>query len=299
MGRANLVGRERHEREEGPERQEPGEAPVTSYTPTGIAYDRAGPRRDTPVVLLHAGVADRRMWDPQWPPLTAERDVVRLDLRGFGDSTRRPEGPLSRVDDVIDTLAHLDIERCHLVGASFGAGVAIEVALTRPELVDSLLLSAPGGSLVAQVTPDLRAFIETEGSALAADDLDGAVKANLAWWVAGPQRDIDGVDARIRNSVGQMQRRAFEVTADWDDVEEKELQPSALDRLGEIRARTLVLVGALDLDAISVTADRVTHGIHGARRIDWPNTAHLPSMERPADFLALLQEWLRLARSGP
>jgi 3-oxoadipate enol-lactonase len=298
MRRAKLVGRERHEREEGPERQEPGEAPVTSYSPTGIAYDRAGPRRDTPVVLLHAGVADRRMWDPQWPPLTAERDVVRLDLRGFGDSTRRPEGPLSGVDDVIDTLAHLDIERCHFVGASLGAGVAIEVALTRPELVDSLLLSAPGGSLVAQVTPDLRAFIETEGSALAADDLDGAVEANLAWWVAGPQRDIDGIDARIRNSVGQMQRRAFELTADWDDVEEKELQPSAIDRLGEIRARTLILVGALDLDAISVTADRVTHGIYGARRIDWPNTAHLPSMERPADFLALLQEWLRARMSG-
>jgi 3-oxoadipate enol-lactonase len=43
-----------------------------------------------PVVLLHAGIADRRMWDLQWPPLTAERDVVRLDLRGFGESVVRP-----------------------------------------------------------------------------------------------------------------------------------------------------------------------------------------------------------------
>ena len=44
---------------------------MTSYTPDGIAYDRAGPRGGLPVVLIHAGVADRRMWDPIWPALAA------------------------------------------------------------------------------------------------------------------------------------------------------------------------------------------------------------------------------------
>ena len=89
-----------------------------------------------------------------------------------------------------------------------------------------------------------------------------------------------------------MQRRAFELTADWDDVEEKELDPPALDRLAEIRVPTLVLVGAHDLDAIQQTTGRVTEGIPGARRVDWPDTAHLPSMERPTDFLMLLRDWL-------
>lgn len=87
-----------------------------------LAYDRAGPRGALPVVLLHAGIADRRMWNPQWSALTAERDVVRLDLRGFGDSTKRPSGALSPVDDVLATLTSLGVERCHLVGASYGAG---------------------------------------------------------------------------------------------------------------------------------------------------------------------------------
>lgn len=73
----------------------------TLYSPTGIAYDRAGPRDDLPVVLIHTGIADRRMWDPQWSALTAERDAVRLDLRGFGDTTERPHGVLSPPDDVI------------------------------------------------------------------------------------------------------------------------------------------------------------------------------------------------------
>jgi pimeloyl-ACP methyl ester carboxylesterase len=265
---------------------------TTSWTPAGIAYERAGPRGDLPVVLIHAGVADRRMWDSLWPTLTAERDALRLDLRGFGESVARPRGALSPVDDLLDTLAELDIGRCHLVGASLGAGVAVEFALTRSEQVDSLLLSAPGGSLIAEVTPDLRAFIEAERSALARDDLDGAVEANVAWWVVGPQRDAGDVDPTIRDLVRQMQRRAFEMTAGWDDVEEAELQPAALDRLAEIRVPTLVLVGAQDLQAVHDAARRVTAGIAGARRVDWPGTAHLPSMERPDDFFALLRNWL-------
>ncbi|MGZ5416033.1 MAG: alpha/beta fold hydrolase [Nocardioides sp.] len=258
----------------------------------GIAFDRAGPQGDLPVVLLHAGIADRRMWEPQWPALTTERDVVRLDLRGFGDSSGRPDRVLSPVDDVVDTLDTLDIARCHLVGASFGAGVAVEVALTRPDLVESLLLSAPGGALIAEKTPDLQGFLDAEGSALEAGDLEAAVEANLAWWVDGPQRDAGVVDPEVRELVRRMQRRAFELTADWDDVEEQELEPPALDRLAEITAPTLVLTGALDVDAIADAARHVAEGIAGARRVDWPDVAHLPSMERPDDFLALLRGWL-------
>lgn len=264
---------------------------TTLHTPAGIAYDRAGPRSGLPVVLLHAGIADRRMWDPQWSAITATHDAARLDLRGFGESTEPPHGALCPVDDVIDTLTTLGIVRCHLVGASFGAGVAVEVALTRPDLVESLLLVAPGGSLIAEATPDLQSFVEAERSALARDDLDAAVEANMAWWVDGPKRDVGVVHAAVRDAVGRMQRRAFEVTAGWGDVDECELDPPALDRLDEILARTLVLVGGLDLDAIQVAVRRVTEGIPNAQRVDWPDTAHLPSMERPDDFLGLLNDW--------
>lgn len=232
------------------------------------------------------------MWEPQWSALTSTRDVVRLDLRGYGESATRPSGLLAPADDVIETLAELAIDRAHLIGASFGAGVAVEIALTKPSLVESLMLSAPGGSLIPDVTPQLGAFVDAEDSALDADDLDAAVEANLAWWVDGPNREAGQVDADVRELVGQMQRRAFELTDDWDDVEEADLDPSALDRLAEIRVPTLVLTGGLDLDAIHDAADQVTTGIAGARRVDWPDVAHLPSMERPADFTALVGDWL-------
>jgi pimeloyl-ACP methyl ester carboxylesterase len=264
---------------------------MTSFTSSGIAYERQGPRGELPIVLIHAGVADRRMWDPIWPQLTGERDVIRVDLRGFGDSAARPAGAVSHPGDVLGALRDMGVDRCHVAGASFGAGVAVEAALTRPSAVASLLLAAPAGSLLAQVSPDLQAFFDAEGAALERGDLAAAVEANLSSWVEGTRRRADQVDPSVRDHVRRMQRRAFEVTADWDDVEETELEPPALDRLGEISVPVLVLVGGLDLDTVHDAADRVVSGIAGARRVDWPDVGHLPSLERPADFLDLLRAW--------
>lgn len=262
------------------------------FTATGIAYERAGPRSSLPLVLVHAGVADRSMWDALWPRLTQRRDTVRLDLRGFGDSVTPPSGTTSPVVDLLDTAADLDIDRCHIVGASFGAGVAVEAALSQPKLVESLLLVAPGGSLLAEATTDLRSFFDAEGSALQQGDLDRAVEANLACWVDGPRRGAGEALADVREAVRRMQRRAFDVTVDWQAVEDDGLLPPALERLHEVLARTLVLVGELDLDVIAVAAATLVQGVVGARRIDLPGVGHLPSMERPDLFLELLDVWL-------
>jgi pimeloyl-ACP methyl ester carboxylesterase len=232
------------------------------------------------------------MWDPQWPGLTAARDAVRVDLRGFGESADRPSAALSHVDDLLETLDRLGVTRCHLVGASLGAGVAVEAALTRPEAVASLLLCPPGGSLLAELTPDLKSFIDAERAALEAGDLDAAVRANLTWWVLGPGRTAADVDPDELDRVGTMQRRAFEIDASWgEDVAAAELEPAALDRLAEIRAPALVLVGGHDLESVRRAATRLCDGIRGARRVDWPDVAHLPSLERPEEFLSLLLDW--------
>lgn len=243
-------------------------------------------------MLLHAAIADRRMWQPQWPGLTRARDVVRLDLRGFGQSTTRPADGWSLTGDVIETLAALDIERAHVVGCSVGAGVAAELAVTAPDLVASLLLVAPGGALITEATDDLRAFGRAENSALEAGDLDAAAAANVAWWVVGPHRDAAAVPEHVRALVHAMQRRAFEITADWDDIDEDELDPPVTERLGEITAPTLVLTGGLDLEAIGIAADLVAARVPRARSTTWDDVAHLPSLERPDDFLRLVQEWL-------
>ncbi len=266
----------------------------TSRTPTGIAYDRAGPAGRAPVVLLHAGVADRRMWDPHWAGLTATHDTIRLDLRGFGESTLAPTR-LDPVEDVLETLCHLGVASCHLVAASFGAGVAVEVALLRPGLVRSLALCPPGGSLITEATPALRAFFAAEREALARGDLDGAVEANITTWVVGAGRTLGDVDPGVTASVRVMQRNAFDVTAGWAGIEEVELDPPATERLAEISQPVLLIVGSHDLDTINLAADLLEKALPDVRRVDLPGSAHLPSMEEPEDVLRLLLDWMDAA----
>lgn len=232
------------------------------------------------------------MWEPQWAALTREHDVVRLDLRGFGESTERPEDGWSYAADVAATLAALGLERAHLVGASMGAGVAVEVALSEPRLVASLLLVAPGGPLIPRMTDQLRAFIDAENEAVERGDLDAGAAADVDWWLAGPHRGVETMDADLRALVHAMQHRAFELTLDWDEIEETEPDPPAGDRLAEILVPTLVLAGALDLDAIGEAAAAVVAGVPGARLVTWEDVAHLPSLERPDDFVTLVEEWL-------
>jgi len=232
------------------------------------------------------------MWDPLWPRLTATHDVVRVDLRGFGDSTIAPEEGWSLGTDVLATLDALGMDQVHVVGNSLGAAVGVEVALLRPAAVASLLLMAPGGSLIPGRTDDLRAFAEAEDAALERDDLDAAAQANVATWLIGPGRTADAVPEDVAARLHAMQRRAFEIQLAWPEVDEDELDPPALERLGEVAAPTLVLQGAHDLEAIILAADAVTAGIPGAERVDWPDVAHLPSLERPDDVAALVEAWI-------
>ncbi len=263
-----------------------------------LSYERSGPIGSTPVVLLHAGIADRRMWDPIWPALTADHDVVRVDLRGFGDSAERPTGAWSARADVLEVLDHLDIERAHLVGCSFGSGVCAEIAIERPALVASLVLSAPGGALLTEKTDELAAAWELEGKAIEAGDVDAAVEANVTAWVDGPHRGPDVVPAAVRDAVRTMQRRNFDLTMDWPDEvweADDELDPEAHERLDEIVAPTLVISGELDIDAVRIAADHVLAGVRDVRAVVWPDVAHLPSMERPEDFAAEVLDWVARA----
>ena len=246
------------------------------------------------MVLLHAGIADRRMWDPQWAGLTRLRDAVRLDLRGFGDSDRPPKGALDPAGDVIDTLDHLGVTSCHLVGSSFGAGVAVEVALRRTGLVRSLLLAPPGGSLLTERTPAFAAFAAAENEAMARGDLDAAVEANVDTWVVGEGRTAADVDPAVTASVRVMQRRAFDIDSTWGelDLDEVELDPPAAERYAEVTQPVLLVVGRHDLDTVRLAADALEAGLPTVRRVDRPDAAHLPSMEEPEGFLRLLVDWV-------
>jgi len=243
------------------------------------------------VALVHEGICDSRMWDPQWETWSREFRLLRVDLRGFGRSPLQP-GAFAHARDVIAVLEEHGFDRAALVGGSLGGRVVLEVALARPELISGLVLVAPG--LPGHAWSDeVKSDWEAEEAALAAGDLDAAVEANLRTWVDGPRRHPGDVEPAVRTRVAEMQRRAFEVQLAVDEDDEELLVEDLDRRLGEIRAPALVLVGEEDQPDIHAIAERLERELPDARRTTILGTAHVPSMERPREFDELALPFLR------
>jgi 3-oxoadipate enol-lactonase len=242
------------------------------------------------IVLLHEGICDSRMWGPQWEKFTRSHRVLRLDFRGYGRSPLAP-GPYAGGRDVIDLLDLYGFERTALVGVSLGGRVALEIALAAPERVAALVLVG-SGLPGHEWSEEMKATWEEEEAALRAGDLDGAVEVSLRAWVDGPRRRPDDVDPEVRARVAEMQRRAYELQLPVEEDEEELLVEDVSERLGEIKAPTLVLTGEEDCTDIQAIADRLAREIPGARRAAIANTAHVPSMERPEEFDQLVLGFL-------
>jgi 3-oxoadipate enol-lactonase len=250
-----------------------------------LAYEAHG---DGPAVLLvHEGVADRRMWRGQVPVLARDHRVVAVDLRGFGE-TPHASGRFSNAEDLREVLDELGIERATVVGGSFGAKVALEFAVTHPERVERLVLCPPvlpGREWSERV----RRGWQEEGEAFEAGDLDRATEVNLALWVDGPNRSPDAVDPEVRELVRTMQRHAFELP-EPDPPPEPAPEPSI--RLADLRVPTLVVVGDEDVEDFLAMADAAAAGIPGARKVVIEGAAHVVALEKPEEFNAALLAFL-------
>lgn len=250
-----------------------------------IAYDVAG--AGLPLLLLHAGLGDRRMWDDQIPAFAEPFTVIRYDARGFGE-TRKPDAPYAPHEDALSLLDVLGIDRAHLVGVSMGAQTAIETAVAAPRRVSALV--AVAARTGTPVSPALRADWEKVNEIYEAGDIAGANEYELRMWVDGPDRAPDAVDPTVRERVREMNAALF---ARDDDVgEEIPLDPPAAERLSEIAAPTLILYGDKDIADVRAAAGPLAAAIPGARLAVIPDAAHLPQMERPDFFNRVVLDFL-------
>jgi 3-oxoadipate enol-lactonase len=247
---------------------------------TGVRLHHEVAGEGPPVVFLHAGICDSRMWDPQWDEFARDHRVVRCDMRGFGQTPLTAER-FSHPGDVIELLDALSLGPATLVGASMGGGVALQIAVARPDLVSSLVL-VDSGVRGHDWSKAVTQAWEQEETAFESGDLDAAVEVTLRIWVDGPERSADDVDPKLRAKVGEMQRRIYEL--DVAGADEEALVPDIAERLGEIRIPALVVVGALDVPDMFEVAERLEREIPNTRRATIDGAAHLPSLERPGDF---------------
>jgi pimeloyl-ACP methyl ester carboxylesterase len=232
------------------------------------------------VVLLHAGVADSRMWAAQRPALATGHTVVTCDLRGYGETPLPPE-PYADAHDVLLLLDHLGVDEFSLVGASYGGFVATQIAANVPDRVRRLVLLCSASDAVPP-TDDVREFARREDELLESGDIAGATELNVRTWL-GPSADAGAAD-RVRT----MQQRAFEVQLAAGDVESQALEADP----AQITARSLVVSGAYDLELFGLIARELAEGIPDARHVELPWAGHLPSLERPDEVTELLVDFL-------
>lgn len=251
-----------------------------------LAYEEAGSGQ--PLLLIHAGIADRSMWDDTQGAFADRYRVIRPDLRGYGE-TPLPDGPFVYAADMAELLRGLDAPRAHVIGVSMGGSVAMDLALAHPELVDRLVLVAPGLS-GWEWGEEAQAGFAAEEAAVKAGDLDEASWVAVRMWLDGLSRTPDEVDPELRRRVFEMQRHALEY--DNDKAEGGWLVADRRGRMGEITSPTLMLCGNLDQPDMVDIARHMAGQIPGARLEVMEGVAHLPPMEAPEAFIGLVVPFL-------
>ncbi len=242
------------------------------------------------LLLIHAGVADSRMWDAQFDYFAEHFCVVRCDLRGYGRSFL-PDGSFAYHEDIRVLIEALELAPIWLMGASFGAQVAVDFTLAYPSQVKGLVLIAPVVSGFKPVK-EVEKFNENEEALLEAGRLEDATELNLSMWVDGPYRAHDGVDPVIRKQVGEMQLHAFS-HPEPDHVSLNRLNPPAIERLHEIQHPVLIISGALDVTEFVQLSELLAERIPTAKIIVVPGVAHMVSMEVPEKINQLVLEFVK------
>ncbi|MBJ3807537.1 alpha/beta fold hydrolase [Streptomyces flavofungini] len=266
----------------------------------GLHFHEAGPvGRDVPVlVMLHGGGPGASAWGAfggLLPVFAGRFRTLLVDLPGFGRSDK-PE--LDKdvfsfgAEAVAGLLAGLGVEKAHFAGVSLGGGVAVRVALDRPEMVDRLLLTAPAGLslnlFTAEPTEGVKRLIEF---GVAPEPTREHVRAFLGSLVHDPSRVTDAlVEERYAAALDPGARlgaqRLGAAFAKWPEG-------SMLWREAHRVTRpTLLTWGREDRVNPVDGAFVALKAMPDARLHVFPRCGHLAYEEREAEFLRLAVDFL-------
>lgn len=242
------------------------------------------------LILLHAGVTDRRMWQSTQSSLARSYQTIAYDRRGFGE-TLTPDEPFSHVGDLGRVIAHFDCRRPILIGCSQGGRIAIDYTLAHPGKVAALVLiaTALSGAPQPEAYPTAIAALMAElESAEEAGDVDrvNAIEARL--WLDGPLTDENRVTGPARRLFLDMNGKALR----HPPLTKEQPSSSAIDRLRNIAVPALVIWGDLDFPHIQQRSHWIGDAIAGAKRLTMRGCAHLPNLEQPEIFETAIADFL-------
>lgn len=237
------------------------------------------------VVLIHGWTLDLQMWDPLVRLLCDSFRLIRFDRRGFGLSCGQPSLALD-IADVRAICAHLRLPRVALVGMSQGARVAAHLAAESPELVSGVVFDGPPAGILSEAM-----LLEEEipvgeyRELIRAGNLEQFRNA----WSQHPLARLHTTHAPTRELLQRMLQRYGA-----SDLRESAANPPlAPVRIESIHQPALVISGELDLPSRTRAADALCDGLPACTRAIVPGAGHLPSLDNPVLYSALLRRFLQ------
>jgi pimeloyl-ACP methyl ester carboxylesterase len=242
---------------------------------TRLYYETAGSGR--PLTLIHGFTLDMHMWDDQFEVFARHYQVIRYDLRGFGQSALPTTELYSHPDDLKALMTHLSIESAYILGLSLGGAVAVDFAVTYPEATNAFIpvdAALIGGYewLEGRPSAGLREHAQQSG-----------LETAKTIWFNHPLFEA----AREQPAVAARLAQMVETYSGWhmlndDPVRIPELP--AIERLGILSMSTLMIVGERDLLDFRRAADIMTERIPGAKKIVMSGVGHMSNIEDPDRF---------------
>jgi len=241
-------------------------------------------RRDDegpPLVLLHGYALNSCMWDLQKPVFSKTRNVITVDLRGFGDSScgKRWSGAVM-AEDVAGLIRSMDLNNVTLLGFSMSGPVAVRLALEMPGAISKLIL-------VSSILP-------SSGRPKAKSEMKIQQKEFDILRLRGIRAWAEFMGLRDGPFVDNMFKRNSEITPLWDAMlarhhvdfllrmmESRMNTESSVDwrsRLPEITQPTLVIAGAKDSRFLDASR-RLAEAIPNARLEIISGAGHMVNLE--------------------
>lgn len=263
----------------------PGESGYLSIDDSKIYYEIFG--KGEPIILIHAGVTDSRMWNYQIEDLSENFKVIRFDQRGFGKSSI-PENSYNPVLDIIRLMDSCKLSKVNLVGISLGALQAIDLAIEYPERVKTLIISGTGIPDWPQPQDVLEKHIEFTHYVYE-NGPDSAVKRILTdpfWSKSMPGRKYTN-SRKLYEKILYENKHSF--TVDW---QLRKLPLGLADRLEHIECPVLLFRPENEMPSLIPIADTIARKVSSIKIAEMPAASHLVNMERPDEFNRILIEFI-------
>jgi len=253
-----------------------------------IHYEQAG--SGATIVMIHAGIADSRQWNNEFQRFADRYEVIRYDMRGFGQS-EPADGEFNHLDDLTVLLETLKVEGpIVLIGCSMGGGLALDYTLQNAARVAALILvdSAPSGLHIDVETPEKFKLVEAAENA---GDLELVAELETQIWFDG-DRPPDEVNQTMRKLVFDMNRVALSHAAKQLGKRLPNTESPAVERLKEIQVPVLAILGAHDIPYMHAAIDYLDNELANIQTETIENAAHLPNLDQPDEFEKIVRVFL-------